>query len=72
MRRGFNHPFLPSFTPSTDQDRGQARWQLEVVTGLSVTETRRLWPLLRSSFLSQVTTDCDPVLTLKGAFGVRE
>jgi hypothetical protein len=34
--------------------------------------TRRLRPLLRSSFISQVTTGCDPVFTLKGAFDVRE
>jgi hypothetical protein len=33
--------------------------------GLSMTETRRLWPLLQNSFLSQVTTGCDPVLIPK-------
>jgi hypothetical protein len=33
--------------------------------GLSVTETRCLWPLLRNFFLSQVTTGCDPVIIPK-------
>jgi hypothetical protein len=34
--------------------------------------TRRLWPSLHNSFISQVTMGYDLAFTLKGAFDVRE
>jgi hypothetical protein len=34
--------------------------------------TQRFWPLLLSSFVSQMTTDRDPAFISIGAFGVRE
>jgi hypothetical protein len=37
MKGGFNHPFLPSFTPSRNREQNRIRWHLEIAMILSAT-----------------------------------
>jgi hypothetical protein len=61
MKGGFNHLFLPSFTPSGNRERNRIRWHLEIAMILSATGLNAFGPFFLA-LLSQMTTDYDPLL----------
>jgi hypothetical protein len=44
MKGSFNHPFLPSFIPSENQERNRIRWHLEIAMIPSATGLNAFGP----------------------------
>jgi hypothetical protein len=69
MKGGFNHPFLPLFTPSENRERNRIHWHLEITMILLVIGLNAFGPFCLA-LVSKMTMDRDPAFISIGAFGV--